>query len=116
MNSRKTGSIKEEEAGRYLEQAGIRIVARNFYSRRGEIDLIGYDGEWLVFFEVKYRSGRKGGDPGEAVGRAKQLKICRTSDYYRFRNGIGDGHPVRFDVVAMTDEQIRWIQNAFEYQ
>lgn len=115
MSTRKTGSLREEEAGRFLEQAGIRILEKNFRSRRGEIDLVGHDGEFLVFFEVKYRSGPGCGSPEEAVGALKQHKICRASDYYRYLHNIGDDAPVRYDVIAMTDREIKWFKNAFEY-
>ena len=54
-NKRSLGTFYEEQAITYLQQYQIRIVERNFRNRFGEIDLIGYDGNTLVFFEVKYR-------------------------------------------------------------
>ena len=58
-NTRKTGAEKEEIAARYLQEMGFHIIARNYRCRSGEIDIIGYDKEYLVFVEVKYRKINK---------------------------------------------------------
>lgn len=115
MNTRKLGAGKEETACGYLEQSGVRIVERNFRCRQGEIDIIGYDGEYLVFFEVKYRGSNTKGSAAHAVGIRKQRKICSVSDYYRMIHGHPDNTPIRFDVIAMDGGKIEWIQNAFPY-
>lgn len=114
-NTRAIGKAQEELACRYLEEKGIRIQARNFRCRQGEIDLIGYDGEYLVFFEVKYRKDTSKGSAAEAVGIRKQRKICRVSDYYRMSHKCPSDTAVRFDVIAIDDDNIEWIQNAFDY-
>jgi len=117
VNKREIGREYEGKACHYLESKGFRIVARNFRCRQGEIDIIGYDGEYLVFLEVKYRARSSSGHPAEAVTAAKQKKICRTADYYRYIHGIGDGCAVRYDVVAImgtgTKADIMWYRNAF---
>lgn len=115
MNTRKLGTKKEEAACGYLEQNGVRIVEHNFRCRQGEIDIIGYDGEYLVFFEVKYRGSDTKGSASEAVGVRKQQKICGVSDYYRMIHGCPDDTPIRFDVIAMDNDKIEWIRNAFPY-
>lgn len=120
-NLRRVGSIEEQAAARFLEQHGIRIVEHNFHDgRRGEVDLIGFDGTVLVFFEIKYRSTDRCGTPEEAVTPAKQKTICRTARFYMARFGISSDTPVRFDVVAVRREEagrlrIRWLRNAFEW-
>ena len=115
MNKREKGAQKEEQVCAYLLSKGVKIAERNFRCRQGEIDIIGYDGNFLVFFEVKYRSSRIAGSAAEAVGYAKQRKICRVSDYYRVIHRCGDDTPVRFDVVALDGGNLRWIKNAFYY-
>lgn len=60
MNKREIGSGYEEMAAAYLIEQGYKIVARNFSGRRGEIDIIARDGEYLVFVEVKYRRDETG--------------------------------------------------------
>lgn len=115
INTRVIGTKQEETACRYLEEHGIRIRERNFRCRQGEIDLIGYDGEYLVFFEVKYRKDDAKGNAAEAVGIRKQRKICRVSDYYRMIHKCPSDTAIRFDVIAIDDDDIEWIRNAFDY-
>lgn len=74
MNKRKLGESYEEAASLYLQKKGVRIAERNFRCRQGEVDLIGWDGEYLVFFEVKYRKNKNAGYPEESVGTGKQKK------------------------------------------
>ena len=101
---------------RFLQSKGVVILEKNFRDRDGEIDLIGEEDGVLLFIEVKYRSSSRFGDPGEAVTPAKQRSICRTALYYLYRTGRGTQGPVRFDVVCVTDEGIRWIRGAFPFQ
>ena len=116
MNNRKTGEANEDWAAVYLEQNGVRIIERNFrFHKVGEIDLIGIDGEYLVFFEVKYRKTARAGYAAEAVNYKKIRQICKVSNYYRMINRIPYETPIRFDVVAMDGKQINWIKNAFNY-
>ncbi len=115
MNKREIGAQKEEEARKYLEQNGVCIKECNFRCRQGEIDLIGYDGAYLVFFEVKYRAGQGLGSAVEAVGITKQKKICKVSDYYRMLHECPGDTPIRFDVIAVDGDRIEWLQNAFPY-
>ena len=104
-------------AADYLEKQGMQILERNFRrGRNGEIDIIGREGKYLVFVEVKYRSGDEKGNAAEAVTKAKQRTICRVADYYRFLHHCAEDTPVRFDVIAVDGKQLSWIQNAFDYQ
>ncbi len=114
-NKREKGSEKEALAAAYLEARGVKILEHNFRSRRGEVDLVGRDEGYLIFVEVKYRKDLTKGSPEEAVGIAKQRKICEVSDYYRLLHGIPASVPVRYDVVAMLGREIVWYRNAFPY-
>ncbi len=115
MNTRKTGTEYELLAEIYLQKQGIVIVEKNYRNRKGEIDLIGKDGEYLVFFEVKYRKNQKAGNPAEAVTYQKQKKICQVADYYRLTHGIGEFCAIRYDVVAICGQEITWYRNAFSH-
>ena len=77
MNKRQTGSRYEETAAAFLTSKGYRVLERNFRCRQGEIDLICRHGRYLVFAEVKYRSGLSMGSPAEAVDARKQERIRR---------------------------------------
>lgn len=115
MNQREKGAQKEQQVCAYLSSQGIKVIERNYRNRQGEIDIIGYDGIYLVFFEVKYRSSAKKGSAAEAVGYAKRKKICRVADYYRMIHQCAEDTPIRFDVVAIDGERLTWIKNAFYY-
>lgn len=115
-NKRETGNEREILACEYLEEEGVKILHRNFRCRQGEIDIIGKDGEYLVFFEVKYRKNANLGTPAEAVGIYKQQKICRTAAFYRSIYKVSENTPIRYDVIAILGERIEWIRNAFEHR
>lgn len=114
MNTRKIGKAKEEEALLYLSEQGYEILEQNFYTRYGEIDLIGKEGTYLVFIEVKYRNSVKNGRPEEAVTRKKQQKIIKAAMYYLYTKGFPEETPVRFDVLSVLGKEYRLIKNAFE--
>ena len=115
MNTRRAGTFYEKKAGAFLKSRGLTILQYNFRTQCGEIDIVAKDRETTVFVEVKYRKDAGKGLPEEAVDSRKQGKICRVADYYRMLHHMGDYSPVRFDVVAICGEEIRWYQNAFEY-
>lgn len=115
MNKRKIGESYEKAALLYLQGEGVRIIEKNFRCRQGEVDLIGWHGEYLVFFEVKYRRDASAGFPAEAVDYRKQRKICRTAAFFLYQRKYGESIPIRFDVLAICGERINWYQNAFDY-
>lgn len=115
MNKRSLGSNYERLAEEYLKEHGVIIAARNFRTKQGEIDLIGYDGKYLVFFEVKYRTTGQFGNPEEAVTLKKQRTICRVANVYRFYQEIGENIPIRYDVITVLSEEILWYRNAFSH-
>ncbi len=115
MDRRRMGACGERLAEEYLSERGVRILERNFRSPQGEIDLIGRHGKYLVFVEVKYRSGSGKGFALEAVGSEKQRRICRAADTYRCLHGLGTKLWLRYDVVAIQGTDIQWVQNAFPH-
>ena len=111
-NNRRTGAAYERAAGFYLEQMGYEIVAYNYRCRFGEIDIIAKDGPYLVFCEVKYRSGREKGSPLEAVDYRKQQTIFRCASHYLTGKRLS-GIPCRFDVIGIEGTAVTHIKNAF---
>lgn len=100
------GRHGEELAARHLETAGLRILARNWRCREGELDIIARDGDLLVFVEVKTRSSLAFGTPAEAVDRAKSARIrhlaLRWIMAQRDEPGSQFWAAVRFDVVSVV--------------
>lgn len=104
-------------AASYLKDAGYRILARNYRISAGEIDLIAGKDGYLIFVEVKYRSNSRHGSPEAAVTPAKQRQISKVAMYYMKRYGYDPYNtPVRFDVVAVEENKIHHIKDAFSYQ
>ena len=115
MNKRKTGQEQEAKAACFLKTQGYQILEQNYRCKRGEIDLVAREGQYLVFVEVKYRSTNESGLPEEAVDLRKQRQISRVAAWYLTEKGLDIYTPCRFDVVAIDGEEIHWIRNAFDY-
>ncbi|WP_298443259.1 YraN family protein [uncultured Ferrimonas sp.] len=109
---RSRGDHAEQQARRYLEQHGLRFVAANVHCRFGELDLLMRHNNYLVFVEVKFRQQQGFGGALAAVSASKQQKLRLTAQWYLQQQGSLD-LPCRFDVVAITGDQINWIENAF---
>lgn len=110
---RKTGREYEEKAADFLQERGYRILEKNVFLRRGEIDIVAEEGGYLVFCEVKYRRGEACGRAAEAVDARKQKKLFYCAMEYLQRRGLQE-IPCRFDVVAFDREAVEVYQNAFQ--
>jgi len=103
-NARRTGVRGETYAYWYLRRNGYVMIARNFTYRgvKGEIDLVGYDGETLAFVEVKTRTSTSGdfGSPEDAVTAGKQQHLSRMARQF-VREYRAAGAPFRFDILAI---------------
>lgn len=99
-------------AARYLCTHDYTILARNYRTPFGEVDLIAQKDGVLVYVEVKYRSSNDYGDPLEAVDRRKQRQICKVANYHYAGYAAGQEMDCRFDVIGIYgDGSIRHIPN-----
>lgn len=115
---RQLGFDAERRAFHYLRKQGLRPVAKNFRTRRGEIDLIMQDGDCLAFIEVRYRAAKSFVSALLTVDSRKQNKlVCAASMFlsmhHQFRNST-----CRFDVVGVDvddsgEVSIDWRPDAF---
>lgn len=98
-----TGLRGEDAAYFHLRQLGYTIVARRWRSPklRGDVDLIGWDGEWLTFIEVKTRSSRSFQPAEAAVDHEKRTMLARMAQEYVRHLESPEQVPVRFDVVSV---------------
>jgi len=97
----RTGERGEEEAYFYLRRRGYTMIARNYRSpnHRGEIDLVGWDGDVLCFVEVKTRTTRDVKPAEAAVDRDKRKELRLVArDFLRH---MPQPPPWRFDVVSV---------------
>lgn len=115
---RDTGDVFEDRALAHLERAGLKLVARNFRTRFGEIDLIMRDGDVLVFVEVRYRRSRGFGSAADSVTASKQARLVRAAHGYLAAHPRHATHACRFDLVAFDGEPARpvidWQRGAFD--
>ena len=90
----------------YLRRQGYVFIAKNYEPARdkGELDLVGFDGDTLAFVEVRTRAVAKGRPalPELSIGREKHLVLVRTAHAFLRERHVKDC-PVRFDVVAIDN-------------
>ena len=93
------GRRSEIQAIDYLRTLRYRIVASGYRVKGGEVDVIAWDRDVLVFVEVK---ARKNSDPPQdAVGIKKQQRVIRAARAYMTKHRLYDT-PYRFDILAVT--------------
>ncbi|AZV56292.1 YraN family protein [Clostridium sp. AWRP] len=113
------GSLGEDISEIYLKQIGYTLLERNFHCKLGEIDIIGKDGNYICFIEVKTRCNTLYGNPGEAVNFTKRMRICNTAKMYITKKNLFRFN-FRFDVIEVMVNphdgisSIRLIKDAFE--
>ena len=119
FSTKKTGDDAERIAERFLTRHSLKLVARNYRCRYGEIDLIMQDRESLVFVEVRLRKPLRGkadfGGALASITTSKQAKIIATAQHYLA--GMKQLPPCRFDVVLLNGlnvQDVEWIRAAFD--
>jgi putative endonuclease len=110
------GRHAEDLAHRHLQSLGMTVVERNWVSPAGreEIDLIAWDGDTLVFVEVKSRHDVEYGDPERALDRAKFRHVCTAARHFLDAWHLPPER-ARFDLVTVVFEpfEIRYTPNAW---
>ncbi|MFD1804581.1 YraN family protein [Mixta tenebrionis] len=115
LSRQQKGARYELMARRHLERAGLVFIAANVRYRVGELDLIMRDGRQWVFVEVRYRRDARFGGAAMSVTWRKQQKLLRSAALWlTARNASFDTADCRFDVVAITGEQLTWLPDAFQ--
>lgn len=99
--SKRRGSAGEDFAAAQLEKEGWQLIARNFHSREGEIDLVARHGAVLAFVEVKARSGNGYGIPAEAVGIQKRRRIVLCAQQFLLEHPEYETLELRFDIAEV---------------
>lgn len=105
------GQAAENLAAEFLQGQGLRLVARNYRCRMGEIDLIMDDRGALVFVEVRLRNNNHFGGAGASITAFKQSKLIRAAQHYLLQQSTQP--PCRFDVVLLDGSNMEWIKDAF---
>lgn len=109
------GREAEDFAVEFFVQKGYQILARNYFYKKAEIDLIAKKDNLILIIEVKARSSYKVSLPENSVTiKKKKLIISATNDFI-LKNNIDA--EVRFDILALLKRNGKWetnhIQDAF---
>ncbi len=109
------GHDSETLALTYLEQQGLLFKERNFRCKAGEIDLIFYEHDVLVFIEVRMRHYDDYGSGLESITPSKQYRLFKTAIYYLMTQDLVDKVNCRFDIISIDQHNnVDWIKNTFE--
>ena len=114
-----TGKAGERLAVRALKRAGYRVLATNWRTRGGEIDIVAEQNGTIVFVEVKTRRSDSFAAPELAVNSKKRRKLARAAWRFLERNSATE-RDCRFDIVSILNEpesgrpKVEIIPNAFQ--
>ena len=112
MTTKQTGQQGEEQAARFLQDKGYKILARNFSTPQGELDLVATHQDTLIFVEVKARAYTAFGGPLAAVTLPKQKRVALAAQQFiKIKSPKFDR--IRFDVVCILPGKLEHIENAF---
>ena len=108
--SRSLGNAAEDTACAFLQAQGCNILARNWHSRHGEIDIIAEQDGCVLFVEVKYRKTPAYGGAAYSITPSKLAKLHTTAEQYL--QSRYDHPPCRLDAILIEGNQAPvWIQN-----
>lgn len=116
MNTRAAGLEGENKACQYLINKGYKILERNWRTQRGEIDIIAYKNQTIVFVEVKRLPNGTLDMIQKELNHQKQQRILKTSKCYLLNHRQYNDSYVRFDVIVIDMpglEAVYHIENAF---
>ncbi|TAL83369.1 MAG: YraN family protein [Rhodanobacter sp.] len=115
---RAAGDAFEQRACVELEAVGLRLLARNYTTRHGELDLVMYHGETVVFVEVRYRKHAGYGNAAASVTATKQTRLILAAQHWLAAHPRYARSPCRFDVVSYdgpaAQAQMHWLRAAFD--
>ena len=116
MNKREIGKLGEDIAVKFFESQNIKIIKRNYFTKFGEIDLIGFENKTIIFIEVKLRYNYSFGVPYEAVNQKKLERLRKSALMFLAENNYGETD-CRFDVLSLqyipVDEsfKVEWFKD-----
>ncbi len=116
VTTKQQGDRAEDDALKLLQQAGLRLLERNYRTPGrggGEIDLIMREANGtLVFVEVRQRRNAVHGGALTSITATKQRRLVFAARHYLLR--WPELPPCRFDVVALESGDVNWFKGAFD--
>jgi putative endonuclease len=107
------GEAAEQQACTYLQQQGLRLLARNYQCRFGEIDLVMQQGAVVVFVEVRSRRSNRFGGAAASITADKQRKLWATAQHY-LANLPHATPACRFDAITLDGNRLDWLTNIIQ--
>ena len=118
MTAGAIGACFEQRALDCLARAGLTLLARNWRSRFGELDLVMREGDTVVFVEVRYRRHAAFGGGAASIGAAKCARLTLAAQGFLQAQPRLASLPCRFDVVAFDGDpdapRCEWQRAAFD--
>ena len=116
-NTRQKGDEGEDIATAYLESKGYKVVDRNYFFERAEVDIVAFDESCIVFVEVKKRTRTDYGKPEDFITPEKIDNLYKAAEAWIYERKM-DTAPARFDVIAIVQKEneapeIKHFENAF---
>ena len=115
---RAAGALFEQRACAALQGAGLVLLARNFTTRHGELDLVMRQGGTVVFVEVRHRVRATHGDAASSITTAKQARLISAAQLWLAAHPKHAHSPCRFDVVCYDGPaetaRMSWWCDAFQ--
>lgn len=108
------GSAGEARALKFLVEAGLLLLDAGWRCRLGELDLVMLDRGVLVFVEVRFRRGGNLVSAIESIDTHKQRRFVRAARAWLACHPKEAALPARFDIVALTDDDVQWLRDAIE--
>ncbi|GHV83400.1 UPF0102 protein [Spirochaetia bacterium] len=112
-NKNSLGKQGEDRAVYHIEEAGLKVITRNFRSKAGEVDIVAIDGSTIVFIEVKAWSAFSIENLEYSISKKKQQRIIETAKFFLLKHREYSEASVRFDVLFIGIDTIKHITAAF---
>ncbi|WP_038057234.1 YraN family protein [Thermodesulfobacterium hydrogeniphilum] len=119
LSSKEKGQKSENIAEKYLKSKGFKILAKNYRTKAGEIDIIAIKNKTLVFVEVKSEIEKINFSAEEKVDFKKKNKIFKVAEHFLVKNlkKLRKIEDIRFDVIVVrfdnTKEEVIHYEGAF---
>ncbi len=119
LSSKEKGQKSENIAEKYLKSKGFKILAKNYRTKAGEIDIIAIKNKTLVFVEVKSEIEKINFSAEEKVDSKKKIKIFKVAEHFLVKNlkKLRKIEDIRFDVIVVrfnnTKEEVIHYEGAF---
>lgn len=108
--TKQLGDAGEERAAQHLVARGLKVLARNFRVKGGEIDIVCREGAKTVFVEVRKRARSDYGGAAYSITPPKQQRLILAARHWLARHG---DCACRFDCVLIDNEKLEWVKDAF---